>query len=183
MAHSKVLNSACRGDKTWLLANEPNIVLPSSFSITSPPPKRASSSFQNASNLHKGLWGGPTGNSSMSLFSLSSATSGMICANLQLDASEVADCITSNGESSLSLNTFSLRGGNRSCYRWKDSGIRPDKRVVALDFKSEKPLDIQIAYDSRFHHPVHNVDRFVRGGSAGQQGNYRPVHNSTRPAT
>ena len=109
MAHSRVLNSACRGDNTRLLANEPNIVIPSSFSITKPPPYLASSSFQDASNLQNGRIDGESCVTGKGVLSSTSRFSGNTCARLQLSASEVADWRISNGVESLPSKTLPFR--------------------------------------------------------------------------
>ncbi|KAG2293209.1 hypothetical protein Bca52824_039878 [Brassica carinata] len=83
MAHSRVWNSACKGVKTRLLANEPTI----------PPPKKLSSLCQAA------------GVSSP----VSSWDCSMIWAVRQLSASARAICMVSNGEISLPLKALSLR--------------------------------------------------------------------------
>lgn len=108
MAHRKVQNFACRGEKTRLLANEPKIVFPSSFSITSPPPYRASSSFQDASNLQYGFCGGSASTSTKLELALISGPSGIICASRQLCVSDFADWITSRDNISLLLKTLSF---------------------------------------------------------------------------
>ncbi|KAL0689371.1 hypothetical protein Bca4012_089049 [Brassica carinata] len=83
MAHSRVWNSACRGVKTRLLANEPII----------PPPKRLSSLCQEAS------------------ITIASSSCGfsMIWASFQLSASDLARWMVSSGVMSLPLKALSLR--------------------------------------------------------------------------
>lgn len=109
MAHSRVWNSACRGVKTRLLANEPNVVTPSSVVKIIPPPKRLSSLCQEASIVHFGMGGGGGRGTASSTIASSSCGFSMIWASFQLSASDLARWMVSSGVMSLPLKALSLR--------------------------------------------------------------------------